>query len=69
MIIETCEAIDALENSHISNMKMKTREHLVMKTVVKSRIISKNTIIKLPNVYIQKTGRLNMNSSPVRPDD
>jgi hypothetical protein len=26
MIIETYEAIDALENSHINNMKIKTRK-------------------------------------------
>lgn len=70
MIIETYEAIDALENSHISNMKIKTRKASGYEDISEiQNNFKKNAIIKLPNVYIQKTGRLNMNSSPIRPDD
>jgi hypothetical protein len=70
MIIETYEAIDALENSHISNMKIKTRKAPGYEDISEiQNNFKKNTIIRLPNVYIQKTGRLNMNSSPIRPVD
>ncbi|KAI8988030.1 hypothetical protein BDF20DRAFT_910577 [Mycotypha africana] len=70
MIIETYEAIDALESSHIINMKIKTRKAPGYEDISEiQNNFKKNTIIKLPNVYIQKTSRLNMNSSPNRPDN
>lgn len=73
MIVETYEAIDALEDSHISNMKLKTRKASGYEDISEIqnnfKKKKKNTIIKLSNVYIQKTDRLNMNSSPIRPDD
>ncbi|KAG2203359.1 hypothetical protein INT47_010057 [Mucor saturninus] len=70
MIMGTYEAIDALENSHIRDMKIKTRRAPSYEDIGEiQNDFKKNAIIKLPNVYIQKTDRLNMKSSPIRPDD
>jgi hypothetical protein len=53
MILETYEAIDALENSHISNMKIKARKAPGYEDISEiQNNFKKNTIIKLPNVYI-----------------
>lgn len=70
MIIETYEEIDALENSHIINMKIKTRKAPGYENISEiQNNFKKNAIIKIPNIYIKKTGRLSMNSSPIRPND
>ncbi|CAO3632099.1 unnamed protein product [Mucor fragilis] len=62
MISESYEAIDALESSHVSNMKIKTRKAAGHEDIgeIQSNF-KRNTIVKLPNVYIQKTRKLNMN--------
>lgn len=51
-------------------MKIKTRKAPGYEDISEiQNNFKKNTIIKRPNVYIQKTGRLNMNSSPIWPND
>lgn len=48
MILESYEAIDALENSHISNMKIKTRKAPGYEDITEiQNNFKKNTIIKL----------------------
>ncbi|KAI8373982.1 hypothetical protein EDC96DRAFT_9902 [Choanephora cucurbitarum] len=70
MIQESYEAIEALKNSHINKMKIKARKGPGYESICEIQDnFKKNAVIKLPNVYIQKTDKFKMNSSPLRPDD
>ncbi|KAI8059692.1 hypothetical protein BDF21DRAFT_390190 [Thamnidium elegans] len=70
LINESYQAIDELQGSHIDNMKKKARKlegHEKVTSLCDNFKI--NTLIKLPQIYIKKSSHLQINSSPIRPDN
>ncbi|KAI8876608.1 hypothetical protein K501DRAFT_300343, partial [Backusella circina FSU 941] len=70
LINESYQAIDELQGSHIDNMKKKARKlegHEKVTSLCSNFKI--NTLIKLPQIYIKKSSHLQINSSPIRPDN
>ncbi|KAG0823875.1 hypothetical protein G6F19_010636 [Rhizopus arrhizus] len=70
LINESYQAIDELQGSHIDNMKKKARKlegHEKVTSLCGNFKI--NTLIKLPQIYIKKSCHLQINSSPIRPDN
>lgn len=64
--MESCKAIEELKDSHIENMKIKTRRlkgHENVSNLCDN--FKTNTLIKLPRVYIKESKDLHFNSSPL----
>ncbi|KAI8367890.1 hypothetical protein EDC96DRAFT_442080, partial [Choanephora cucurbitarum] len=70
LINESYQAIDELQKSHNDNMKKKARKlegHEEVTSLWDNFKV--NTQIKSPQIYIRKSNHLQINSSPVRPDN
>ncbi|KAI7902403.1 uncharacterized protein BX663DRAFT_74638 [Cokeromyces recurvatus] len=70
LIKESYQAINELQGSHINNMKKKSRKlEGNVKVTSLCDHFKINTLIKLPQIYIKKSSHLQINSSPIRPDN